>query len=86
MSFSLIQTSVSSSVYPLLKLPAPPEVGTLVWAKDIENKLVKGFVGGFMGDPTSREGRYSIQIMFFNSSQQYKYYSIREKGKLWNEL
>ena len=64
----------------------PPELGTLVWAKDIEGKLVNGFVSEFMGDPTNKEGRYSIEIKFFNSTQQYKYYTIREKGLLWNEV
>lgn len=70
----------------MYNLPAPPKLGINVWARDIENKLVNGYVSGFMGDPTNKEGRYSIQITFFNSTQQYKYYTIREKGKLWNEL
>jgi hypothetical protein len=68
------------------KLPSPPQLGINVWAMDNENKLVNGFVSGFMGNPNDNDGRYSIQITFFNSPQQYKYYSIREKGKLWNEL
>jgi hypothetical protein len=68
----------------MFNLPPPPQLGINVWARDIENKLVNGFVSGFMGDPT--KGGYSIQITFFNSTQQYRYYSIKEKGKLWNEL
>ena len=72
------------------KLPAPPKLGTLVWVvnwdKDNVSNSVNGYVSGFMGNPNDNDGRYSIQITFFNSIQQYKYYSIREKGKLWNEL
>ena len=70
----------------MFKLPAPPKIGTLVWAIDIDHKLSNGYVSGFMGDPTNKEGRYSIQITFFNSTQQYRYFSVHEKVRLWNEL
>lgn len=81
MSFSLIQISVSSSVYLLLN-PAP-ELGTPVMAQNIEGKNAYGYVTRFMGNPKDKEGRYSIQITFYDGSS--RYFTTGEKGFLWNE-
>jgi hypothetical protein len=85
-SFSLIQTSVSSSVCPLRNLPVPPQLGSPVVAKNIYSERYHGYVSGFMGDPNDKKGRYSIEITFYDGRQQYRYFSIHEKGFLWSEV
>lgn len=63
-----------------------PEIGTIVWGRDYEHNKINGYVSGFMGNPTNKDGRYSIQITFFDSIQKMAYYTPREKGKMWNTI
>lgn len=62
----------------------PPELGTPVMAQNIEGKKDYGYVTRFMGNPKDTEGRYSIQITFYNGSS--RYFTRGEKGFLWNEV
>lgn len=60
------------------------ELGTPVMAQNIEGKNAYGYVTRFMGNSKDKEGRYSIQITFYDGSS--RYFTRGEKGFLWNEV
>jgi len=68
----------------MYKKPAPPKLGTLVVAQNIDGTMCNGYVSGFMGDIA--KGRYCIEITFHEGKQNHRFFSVGEEGKLWRKL